>query len=126
LKAFLEKGLRPKIIVVEYNSAFGPLNEITIPYQPEFNYTSAHPSGLYYGVSIQAWRKLLSKFGYHFVTVESNGVNAFFVDPQYFSQEVLNSEPLPYAENFFQKRKFRADWQEQYNLIRHLDVEVIS
>jgi len=69
----LELGRRPKIWVVEYNSAFGPERKVSIPYIREFNRWSAHPSGLYYGCSIAGWRALFSRYGYTFVTVEGTG-----------------------------------------------------
>ena len=72
-------GFRPKIFVVEYNSTFGPDDSLTIKPHDNFEYLSFHKSGLYYGVSISAWKKLFLKNGYKFITVDSKGVNAFFV-----------------------------------------------
>src|SRR5207253_2508477 len=108
LKAFLEQGLEPKIIVVEYNSAFGT-HPITIPYQDDFNYLKADRSGLYYGVGLQAWRHLLDQFGYQFITVDSNGVNAIFVHPAYFADQFLaNIKPIAFKENFYQFKKWKV------------------
>jgi hypothetical protein len=84
LKAVLNAGFRPKVIVAEYNSAFGPDRAVTIPYRPDFARWQAHPTGLYYGVSITAWRTLLAQFGYRFVTTETSGTNGFFLDPTAF------------------------------------------
>lgn len=122
VKAFLSRGLRPKIIAVEYNSAFGPDRAITIPYQSDFDYQQAHASGLYYGVSITAWRELLKHYNYHFVTVDTNGVNAFFISPECFdSQFVEGIKPLKFAENFFQRKKFKGSWENQFALISHMN-----
>ncbi len=127
LEALLTNGFKPKIIVVEYNSAFGPDNAITIPYQKEFNYLSAHPSGLYYGVSISAWHKLLERFHYQFVTVDSNGVNAFYVDPNLFKTPFLQEiKPLVFAENFYQFQKYKQPWQTQFKLIEKMPFEVVN
>jgi hypothetical protein len=49
-----------------------------------FSRWDAHPTGMFYGVSVSAWRALLGRHGYRFVTVDSNGVNAFFIDPVCF------------------------------------------
>jgi hypothetical protein len=76
-EAIMNTGFRPKIVIVEYNSALGPHDSVIIPYQENFNFIAAHPTQLYYGVSISAWRKFFARYGYSFVTVESNGVNAF-------------------------------------------------
>jgi len=74
----LELGVRPKIWVVEYNSVFGPDRAVSVPYARGFNRWSSDPSGLYYGCSVNGWRRLFSGHGYTFVTVESSGCNAFF------------------------------------------------
>lgn len=89
LQTVLSLGYRPKIIVVEYNSALGPVQAITIPYQPRFDRWQSHPTGLYYGASVAAWRALLESYGYRFVTVESSGTNAFFVDPPAFQESFV-------------------------------------
>jgi hypothetical protein len=80
----LEIGFRPKIWVVEYNSVFGPELALTVPYSANFSRWSGHQSGLYYGCSIAGWRTLFSNYDYAFVTVESSGTNAFFIDSTAF------------------------------------------
>jgi hypothetical protein len=80
----LALGYRPRIWIVEYNSAFGPDRPVTVPYRPDFARWDAHESGLYYGVSIAAYRRLFEGYGYEFITVERSGTNAFFVDPARF------------------------------------------
>lgn len=116
--ALLGFGLRPKIVVVEYNSAFGPTNSVTIKYKENFNFTSAHPTNLYYGVSIAAWQRLFRSHGYQFVTVDRNGVNAFFVDPQYYRRDFLDGvRGLAFTENRYQLAKFRVQNSEQLALI---------
>lgn len=119
LKLLLENGIKPKIIVVEYNSAFGPHHALTIQYQESFNMENTKFPYLYYGVSIGAWKKLLESFGYQFLTVESNGVNAFFVNPTYFSDEFLsNIKSLDFQENSHQRRLFKTTWEKQFEQIR--------
>jgi hypothetical protein len=118
LKALLDAGLRPRILAVEYNSVFGPERSATIEYRQRFDFTSAHPTQLYYGVSIAGWRSYLEKHGYRFVTVERNGVNAFFVDPAHFNPAFLRAlKGLAFAENYYQLRKFRVPHAQQYSLI---------
>jgi hypothetical protein len=77
----LALGYRPKIWIVEYNSVFGPDRKASIPLTLGFGRWAAHPSGLYYGCSIAAWRSLFARHGYAFVTVDQSGCNAFFIDP---------------------------------------------
>jgi hypothetical protein len=117
-RALFERGLRPKIAVVEYNSVFGPERSVTIPYDPAFNFRTAHPTRLYYGVSLMAWRRLFAAIGYRFVTVDRHGVNAFFVDPACFPVEFLNSViPLPFVENRYQVLASGKRGEDQFGLI---------
>lgn len=117
-KAILEGGFRPKIFTVEFNSVYGPEKSMTIEYQENFLFTSAHPTWLYYGVSIAAWRKLFEAKGYRFVTVDRNGVNAFFVDPECFDARFLNGvKGLHFAENIGQYKQFRMPSEQQFALI---------
>ncbi|HEY6952594.1 MAG TPA: hypothetical protein VI758_09305, partial [Bacteroidota bacterium] len=80
--------------------------------------TKAHPSRLYYGVSIMGWRKMFAGYGYSFITVERNGVNGFFVDPALFAPRFIkNIRGLAFAENQYHLRKFRKPSEEQFSLI---------
>lgn len=116
--ALLGCGFRPKIFVVEYNSVFGPERSVTIPYQQDFVYTKAHPTALYYGVSVGGWRSFFARHGYRFVTVDRNGVNAFFVDPAVFDSGFLGGiQGLDFEENRYQQAKFRRPSLEQFALI---------
>lgn len=117
-QAVLAVGFRPRIFVVEYNSAYGPERSITIPYQDKFSFGRAHPTRLYYGVSVSAWRKFFAQHGYRFVTVDSKGVNAFFVDPQWFDSQFLDGiQGVPFTENMYQLRKFGGGFERQFSLI---------
>ena len=73
------KAVEPQIVVVEYNSMFGPDLAVTVPYDPRFDRFEAHYSGLYFGASLGALCELASARGYRFVGSSSSGVNAFFV-----------------------------------------------
>lgn len=116
--ALIEFGFRPKIFVVEYNSVYGKERCCTIKYDHAFNYLKAHPTGLYYGVSIQGWRRFFTSKGYHFVTVDRNGVNAFFADTNCFDHKFLdNIDSLNYAENQLQLKTFRMTNDKQFKLI---------
>ncbi len=117
-QAIMDVGFRPKIFVVEYNSVYGSSQSATIEYQESFVFTKAHTTHLYYGVSIAGWRNFFERCGYRFVTVDQNGVNAFFVDPKYFDESFLtNIKSLSFAENRSQYLKFRIPSQEQFSLI---------
>jgi len=117
-QALLDAGFRPRIFVVEYNSVYGPVRSLTVEYRPDFVFSEAHPTQLYYGVSIAGWRRFFEGRGYRFVTVNRHGVNAFFVDPALFDRAFLDGvRGLPFAENLHQYRSFRRPSEEQFALI---------
>lgn len=121
-KAIMEGGFRPKIFVVEYNSVYGPERSMTVPYKENFVFTKAHATQLYYGVSIAAWRKFFSHYGYRFVTVDRKGVNAFFVDPASFDVGFLDGvKGIEFKENMYQYRKFKMPSEKQFSLISEQD-----
>jgi hypothetical protein len=137
----LKLGCRPKIWVVEYNSAFGPERRVTVPCTPEFDRWSKHPSGLYYGCSISGWRSLFSAYNYAFVTVEQSGVNAFFVDPSAFppgfadglrgetfreNEGDLNGATRTYKDADGDDVLPLRDWRVQYDLISTLPLVEIE
>lgn len=120
-KSLIENGLRPKIFIVEYNSTFGPNQEITVDYKSDFNISEAHDTNLYYGVSVAGWRKFLSNKGYQFVTVDSNGVNAIFVDRKEFDKDFLAKlKGIDFNENFYQHKKFNKTWEQQFELVKNM------
>ncbi|MDH5368441.1 MAG: hypothetical protein OEW99_00330 [Gammaproteobacteria bacterium] len=125
-KEILENGFKPKIFVVEYNSVYGPNRSMTIKYKSDFAFESEHETHLYYGVSISGWRKLFKEYGYRFVTVDRNGVNGFFVDPQFYDDTFLSNVcGLDFAENQAQYKKFRTSNEEQFSLIADQNFETI-
>lgn len=111
-------NIRPKIFVVEYNSVFGPERSLTIEYQEDFKFTKHDSTQLYYGVSLRAWKKFFEQRDYEFITVERNGVNAFFVDRNQFDDGFLsNVHGLDFTENRYQRRKFGMPDEHQFKLI---------
>jgi hypothetical protein len=125
-ESLLESGFRPSVVCVEYNSAFGPEIAVTIPYAVGFDYHEAHESGLYYGVSIQGWIRLFARYDYEFVTVDLNGVNAFFIKRDAVDFEVRGKRRTKFAENFAQRQRLRGDWRSQRALIEALPLVSIE
>ena len=123
----LESGLRPAILVVEYNATFGPDRAVTVPYHPQFDHLSAHPSHLYFGASLGAWRKLCRSHKLTFLTVEQNGVNAFFVDAERFPESFLSKvRGTNFRDNYYQRHAFCTGWEQRFELIRDMDFEIIQ
>jgi len=71
--------IKPRIVVCEYNSVFGPTETVSVPYRTDFQKAKAHYSNLYFGASLPALRYLAEKKGYDFIGTGEAGVNAFFV-----------------------------------------------
>lgn len=69
----------PRIVIVEFNSLFGPSREVSVPYDPAFDRTEAHYSWLYWGASLPAMARLGHEKGYRLVGTNRAGHNAFFV-----------------------------------------------
>jgi len=71
--------ISPRIVVCEYNSAFGATEKVSIPYAPDFVRGRAHHSELYFGASLAAFCSLAEKKGYDLIGTSDAGLNAFFV-----------------------------------------------
>lgn len=69
----------PRIVCIEYNAGLGPDLSLTIPYDPEFERYSYHPSGFFHGASLAALEKLGRRKGYYLIGCDSTGTNAFFL-----------------------------------------------
>ena len=73
----------PRLVIIEYNSLFGPDRAVVVPYDPEFDrhrFAEAAEGGHYYfGASLQALNQLAEQKGYRLVATEPRGVNAFFL-----------------------------------------------
>ena len=70
--------IKPRIVIIEYNSFFGPNKSATIKYNPKFKWDHQNKRP-YYGASLKALEKLGKKKKYSLVGVDKNGVNAFFI-----------------------------------------------
>jgi hypothetical protein len=71
---------RPKIICLEFNPYLTPFGSVVVKY----NKNNFNNSNYYYGASIQAYTKLLKQMNYKLVALDSNNVNAFFIDIKEF------------------------------------------
>jgi hypothetical protein len=80
----------PAIVICEYNPILGDREPVVVPYESDFQRFSSHHSGLYFGASIAALKRLAAEKGYVFVGTNSNGINAFFVRKD-LSESVLSS-----------------------------------
>jgi len=96
-------AFRPRILICEYNSIFGPDRAVTIPYDAKFMRSEAHVSHLYFGASIAALNHLAMQRGYTLVGGTSEGVNVFFV-----RNDLLTDALAPVtAEHAYARSRFR-------------------
>jgi hypothetical protein len=70
--------ISPRVVVLEFNTAFGPERSVTLPYQPDFR-LDYNDRPYRCGASLPAFVKLGRQKGYRLVGVQSLGFNAFFV-----------------------------------------------
>ncbi len=101
----------PRIVVCEYNSVFGDLYPVTVPYRADFQKRRAHYSDLYFGASLPALCDLAEAKGYTFVGATSQGLNAFFV-----RNDLAGSLPRPTAREEYARSRFRSSLNEHAEL----------
>jgi hypothetical protein len=123
-KAFLDLGFKPKIIIAEYNSVFGPDRAITVEYNPNLFWDrqkAGNYHGYYWGCSLAGYKKLFSSYGYQFVTVDSTGVNSIFIDPKEFEDDFIkNLKPgLQFEDNFSTVTNSSKRWKEQFKEVEN-------
>lgn len=66
----------PQIVIIETHNEFG-LNDIIVPYDPDYFYPGKHPT--YHGASPVAMTKLAKKKGYRLVAANELGFNFIFL-----------------------------------------------
>ena len=79
LGALLASGLRPAILVVEYNGKFPPPIKWEIRYNPAHRWDGSD----YQGASLQSFTDLAEQYGYRLVCCNVTGVNAYFVRSEF-------------------------------------------
>jgi hypothetical protein len=106
------KNFKPCILICEYNSVFGGIRKIAIPYQDDFSRTNAHYSNLYWGASLAAMTYLADKKGYALVGTNSAGCNAFYV-----RKDLLNDKiEVVSVESAYSPSNYRESRDEHGNL----------
>jgi hypothetical protein len=94
--------VRPTILVVEYNSAFGSERAVTVPYEPTFARAEKHYSHLYWGASLAALARAADARGLALVGGNRAGNNAFFV-----ARDRLGEIPERSVSDCWQPAQFR-------------------
>jgi hypothetical protein len=97
--------VKPKIVVCEYNSIFGPNAKISTPYKEDFYRTKEHHSNLYYGASISALTYLAEIRGYKLVAGNSAGNNVFFVHKDFLGPLKIQTPKQAYVKAGFREAR---------------------
>jgi hypothetical protein len=106
------KNIDASILVCEFNSLFGAVRKISIPYSDDFNRTEAHYSNLYWGASLPAVKSLAEKKGYALVGINEAVNNAFFVKKDLLNFKVKEKT----IEELFEISKYRESRNSTGNL----------
>jgi len=118
----------PVVVIVEYNSIFGPDLAVTVPYDPNFVRHQAHYSGQFWGASLRALAWLAERKGYSLLGCNSAGNNAYFV-----RNNKLGQLPVFSAREAFVDARFRdsrspsgqlthLSGKQRFDQIAHLEV----
>jgi len=119
-------SISPRIVVIEYNSSFGPDLCVTVPYDPSFVRHEKHRSGLYYGASLTALDKLGTRKGYTLVGCDSNGVNAFFVRNDCVFPSLNRVTPQAAFRPNSHHLEYGFSEERQFEIVNSLPLEIIE
>lgn len=101
------QSYRPKVVQIEYNSAFAPPELAVVDFHP-MNYWDGTD---YFGASIQSYYELGKKKGYDLIYGNQAGSNLFFVDSKYYNRFKLKDnspERFYHPPNFGLEKEGRA------------------
>ena len=114
--------IKPRLVVLEYNSSFGEDDPLTISYNPDFIWDNKNEKRFFYGASLKALEKLSKKKGYDLICVDSKGVNAFFVRKDLMRNSILrkmkSKDVFVYNKGHNAKLNDIKNIVKKYNLVR--------
>ena len=120
--------VNPIIVIVEYNSLFGPSNPWTISYREDFLRTKAHYSNLFYGTSLTSVCDLATEKGYSFIGCNKNGNNAYFVRNDKIKELKVLTPEEGYVQSQFSESRNEGGGltflrnEHRFNLLKGLTV----
>lgn len=115
------KNINPRVLVLEYNSAFGD-QSVTVKYNPDRIFSPKEHHPLYFGASLTALAKLADRKGYILVGCDTNGHDAFFIRKDEATDRFIEMSPgEAFYANPFALRVF-GTIEEQYNQLKDLDI----
>ena len=120
--------LKPDILILEYNSIFGPKNFYSTIYRDDFDRYKFHESGKIYGASLSLLNKKASDLGYYLIGCNSSGNNAYFLKNDYNSIISKKSVEECFCESkFFDFRKNgKLQLRNNYIIPKKFNVKVFD
>lgn len=120
---WLWRGLtvcRPRLVIVEYNSAFGGERAVVVPYEPGRVWDADARDERYFGASLRAVQQLGLDKGYRLVAIEPDSANAFFL-----RSDVAPAIPAADAGALFRpQRKYRkAELAQAHDVFTELQAQ---
>lgn len=92
LRALFECDFRPLLVIIEYNSIWGPYSSWTQPPAiRDFGFD-------YFGASLQALARLAYRYGYRVLATDTRGVNAFFAHESLLDHHARTLKRKEYVE----------------------------
>ena len=95
--------IKPRVVIVEYNSQISHLESKVVRYEPEYEYDWTN----YYGASLLAFVKLAKEKGYSLVGCDSGGINAFFILNEEIQKNQIKTKSI---EENYQPPQFGDVW----------------
>ena len=104
--------IQPQVVVIETHNEFG-MNDIIVPYDPEYFYPGKHPD--YHGASPVAMTKLAKTKGYRLVGSNDLGFNFIYLREDLLTDSVPTvsvASLLKHPSNHEAQKRFEAikDW----------------
>ena len=110
--------IKPAIIIMEYNSAFG-LNKVSAIYDEEFDRRNKHERWTYYGASLTIISDYLKGEGYELTAISESAVNAFYLRNDLIGDKDKLLDPVSSFQDFW--ASYGSSQAAEWDYIKHMD-----
>jgi len=112
--------ISPRVLIMEYNAAFGDSRSITVEYESSFQRGGKYNNESYFGASLAALTKLAKIKGYILVGCESTGCNAFFIRKDLAKKFKIKELSVKDAYYPMLRRLKKATPEQQFEKVKNL------
>jgi hypothetical protein len=114
--------VRPRILICEFNNAVPNELALTIPYQPDFDYTALPPDqALFRSASLAAYAAVCKRKGYRLVGTNALGFNAIFLRDDVLATE-MPEIPVSALDANPVASEMRAKWWPRLSRLPWIEV----